>query len=238
MVGQHSSSCVVQVALWSTPINSCCCAGAEAAGSSVDDPAAVEKQQPSSQAAQRMAAAGSASPSSNSSSASSSADCWDASDDWEPDVSCLRSASSFERQREKTVVLQPFQSTPHPQRRASGSPPQPARFALSEPATSVRGSSGGGSSKPASSAGGSRPRGRGQSKCGLPTSDSEDEALLAAGGSHSSLARLPRPSLELAGVAACSRHSTQLHSSWSLACHSFFVLVCSLLLVQPPMHHT
>jgi hypothetical protein len=112
-------------------------------------------------------------------SSSASAD-WDASDDWEPDVSCLRSASSFEKQRDKQVVLQPFQSSPHPQRHG-GSSPQPTRFAMSEPATSVKGSSGGGSSRLGSSGGGSRPRGRGQSKCGMPTSDSDDEALLAAG---------------------------------------------------------
>lgn len=180
--------------------------------------------------------------SSNSSSASSSADCWDASDDWEPDVSCLRSASSFERQREKTVVLQPFQSTPHPQRRASGSPPQPARLALSEPATSVRGSSGGGSSKPASSAGGSRLRGRGQSKCGLPTSDSEDEALLAAGGSRSSLARLlRRPSLRPPGRGCMqqAQHDPASQQLVPLMCAT--ACLCShavCLLVQPPMHHT
>jgi len=124
-----------------------------------------------------------ASSSQNSSSSSSSSADWDASDEWEPDVSCLRSATSFERQRDKPVLLQPFQSSPHPQGLSAGfaGSTQPTRLALSEPSHSVRASSGGGSSRPVSSAGGSKPRGRGQSKCGLPSSDSEDEALLIAG---------------------------------------------------------
>lgn len=124
----------------------------------------------------------SSSPCQHGSSSSSSAD-WDASDDWEPDVSCLRSASSFDKQRDKPPLLQPFQSSPHPQRLAAAriDNAHPSRFALSEPSNSVRPSSGGGSSRP-SSGGGSKMRGRGQSKCGMPTSDSEDEALLLSGG--------------------------------------------------------
>lgn len=127
-----------------------------------------------------------ASSSQNSSSSSSSSADWDASDEWEPDVSCLRSATSFERQRDKPVLLQPFQSSPHPQGLSAGfaGSTQPTRLALSEPSHSVRASSGGGSSRPVSSAGGSKPRGRGQSKCGLPSSDSEDEALLIAAQSQ------------------------------------------------------
>lgn len=198
----HAASCGIHAGCTLRPGSSC--QVLPAATPSISAGAVGQEQEPPGQAAAVPAAvADHASGSQHSGSSNSSSADWDASDDWEPDVSTLRSASSFTKQQEKTVVLQPFQSTPHPQRRSSGSPPQPTRFAISEPAHSVRASSGGGSSNIGSSAGGSRPRGRGQSKCGLPTSDSEDEALLAAGMGVD--LQMGRTALGVFAIASCCR---------------------------------